>query len=90
VVTRVLAEWLARADADDFTLGLCTPVVITDGEISGTVEPGEVVHAHTVAETRTARIAQLTAADLALAAVAVLIMRTFMTPPYLPGRRSNR
>jgi len=81
-------EWLAEADAEDFAVGVCTPVAIIDGDISGAVEPGELVHAHTVTETRAVKIAQLTAAGLALDAVPWLIMRTFMTPPYLPGRQS--
>jgi hypothetical protein len=84
-----LPEWLAAADAEDFAGELCTPVAITDGGISG-VEPGELVHAQTVAETRTVKIAQLTALEPAPNAVLGLIMRTFMTPPYMPGRQSYR
>jgi hypothetical protein len=69
-------------------LPVCTPVVITDGcDIDGAV-PGELVHAATVAETRTVRAAQLTAVSFALAAVPGAIMRTFMKPPYMPGGRA--
>lgn len=87
-----LPEWPVPADAEDLALAVvCTPVDIpVDGEkIAGCVEP-EVVHPHTVAETRTVKIAQLTALSRALGAVPDGIMRTFMTPPYIPMRRSYR
>lgn len=79
-------EWLAPADAEDFAAWLCTPVAITDGGTLGTVGPGELVHAQTAAETRTVKIAQLAALGSALNTVLGSIMRTFMTPPYMPGR----
>jgi hypothetical protein len=87
-----LPEWLDPADAEEFALALvCTPVDMpVDGvKIAGCVEP-ELVHPHTVAETRTVRIAQLTALSRTLEAVPGGIMRTFMTPPYIPWRRSYR
>ena len=73
---------------------LCSPVDIADGVgIVGAVEPGEVVHAETAAETRTAKVTQLTAVSLALAAAAAVagvpgvLLRAFMKPPYMPGGR---
>lgn len=78
------------AEGVGVALPLCTPVVITEGEISGAEVPGELVHAETMAETRTATMAQLTAASLALAAVPSGIKRTFMQPPYMPSGRPYR
>ena len=65
------------------TLGVvaCTPV---DGEMSGAVEPGELVQPDTTAAARTAKVAQLTAVTFALAAVPCVIMR-LTKPPYMPG-----
>jgi hypothetical protein len=77
---------------DGVAVALCTPVDEADGvEIVGCSEPGELlVHAETVAETRTAKVAQLTAVSLAPAAVPGRLMRTFMKPPYMPGGRPYR
>lgn len=54
----------------------------TDGvNIAGCVDDGELVHAETPAETRTAKVAAPTTAEVFPAAVA----RTFMEPPCMPG-----
>jgi hypothetical protein len=59
------------------------PVEVDDGEnIAGAVEDGEFVQAETVAQTRTIKVAQLTAVRLALFAVPGVVMRTFMKSPY--------
>ena len=49
--------------------------------IAGCVVAGEPVQAETVAETRTVKVAQLTAVSFALPAVLRLVLRTFMKPP---------
>jgi hypothetical protein len=49
--------------------------------IAGCVVDGVPVHAETVAETRTVKVAQLTAVSFALPAVLRLVLRTFMKPP---------
>jgi hypothetical protein len=69
---------------------LCEDVdVPDDDEISGAVEPPELVHAEMVVETRSVKVTQVTAVSLALAVVPG-VWRTFMKPPYMPGGRPYR
>ena len=59
--------------------------VVTVGVgIFGAVVP-ELVHAETVAETRTVKVAQLTTVSLTLPAVPEAVLRTFIRPPLCPA-----
>jgi hypothetical protein len=85
-------ERLAVADGEVFGVPVlkCVDVDVGDGEnIAGTGDAGELVHAETVAETRTIKVAQLTTVSLALRAVPGAVMRTFIKPPYTPGGRGE-
>ena len=59
-------------------------VVGVDVGIFGAVGP-ELVHAETVAETRTVKVAQLTTVSLTLPAVPEAVLRTFIKPPLCPA-----
>jgi hypothetical protein len=80
-----VAEWLPITVDVAFALPLCTPDATIDGCVIDGLAPGVLVHAATVAETRTVKAAQLTAVSVPLAAVPAAIKRTFMMPPYMPG-----
>jgi len=72
-----------------FAVPVCVPVDGADDEdIDGAVEDGKVVHAETSTETRTAKRTPLTAVSLALPAVLVVKMRTFIEAS-LYARRWN-
>ena len=59
--------------------------VVTVGVgIFGAVVP-ELVHAETVAETRTVKVAQLTTVSLTLTVVPEAVLRTFIKPPLCPA-----
>ena len=75
-------EWLSvgLAEADAPLLG-CADAVEDGVNIAGCVDDGELVHAETVAETSTVKVAQLTAVSFAPPAVPRLVLRTFMKPP---------
>jgi hypothetical protein len=85
-VGEAVPEWLAVGVCEAFAVPLFRLVDEDDGEnIAGAVGDGELVHAETVVETRTIKVAQLTTVSLALFAVPGVVMRTFMKPPYMPG-----
>jgi hypothetical protein len=91
-VDRAVAVPVARAVdvAEAVAVPVCDAVDVADGEkIDGAVLLGELKHPETSVETRIAKITQLTV-RLALADVPAGIMRTFMTPPYMPGGRPYR
>jgi hypothetical protein len=56
-----------------------------DGENIAGSEDEELVHAETVAKTKTVKVAQLTTVSLAPPAVPRGVMRTFMKPPLCPA-----
>jgi hypothetical protein len=76
-------EWLSVGvpePADAPLLG-CAVAEEAGVNIAGCVDDGEFVHAETVAETRTVKVAQLTAVSFAPPAVPRPVLRTFMKPP---------
>jgi hypothetical protein len=76
-------EWLSvgvSEPADAPLLG-CAVAEEAGVNIAGCVDDGELVHAETVAETRTVKVAQLTAVSFAPPAVPRPVLRTFMKPP---------
>lgn len=76
------ADLLTVAVGDAVAVPVCVPGAVEDGEkIAGAVgdeEGEEFVHAETAAETRTVKVAQLTAVILAEPAVPGAAMRTFI------------
>jgi hypothetical protein len=76
-------EWLpvgVSEPADAPLLG-CAVAEEAGVNIAGCVDDVELVHAETVAETSTVKVAQLTAVSFAPPAVPRLVLRTFMKPP---------
>jgi hypothetical protein len=90
-VGEAFPDWLTVRVGEGFAVLLLRLVDVDDGEnIAGAVgdEDGEPVHADTVAETRTIKVAQLTAVSLALFAVPGVVMRTFMKP-HMPSEKRD-
>jgi hypothetical protein len=88
-----VAGWLSLAVSvpdvgvgvfDSSVLG-CADVVAVEVGIFGAVDDPELVHAETVAETRTVKVAQLTTVSLTLPAVPGAVLRTFIKPPLCPA-----
>lgn len=84
-----LPERLTVADGEVFGVPVLKCVDVGDGENIAGTDDAELVHAETVAETRTIKVAQLTTVSLALRAVPGVVMRTFIQPPYMPGGRGG-
>lgn len=81
----------APVAGEAFALPVCVLVDVCVGEkIAGAGLPEELEHAQISAGTRIAKVAPPTAVSLALAAVPVVIMRTFMKPPYMRAARPYR
>jgi hypothetical protein len=88
-VVVAVADWLVDADevAVPDEADVDDPAVPADPDekIAGTLDDGVPVQAETAAETRTIKVAHHSTVSRGLLTVLAEVMRTFISPPQMPG-----